>query len=293
YADLLLPDAMRSEQMNMQTQGYSEYYAGVTVGTPAQTPPGECRSSYDVLADLADLFGKKAEFTQGRTHDEWVQYLYEAGASADADMPSWEEILEQGVYKRAVPAAIGLKAFRDDPKANPLDTPSGKIEIYSERLAELNDTWEFENEERIHPIPDFHGGFEGYGAVTEEYPLYGTGFHHKSLTHSSFGFVEELEQVARQQAWIHPVDAQARGIAHGDKVRVKSPVGEIEIEAKVTNRIVPGTVAIPQGAWHDADMAGDKVDKGGCVNTLTAYRPTPYAKGNGTAHTFIAQVTKA
>lgn len=293
YADLLLPDAMRSEQMNMQTQGYSEYYAGVTVGTPAQTPPGECRSSYDVLADLAERFGKRDMFTQGRTHDEWVQHLYEAGASADADMPSWEEILEQGVYKRPVAPAVGLKAFRDDPVANPLDTPSGKIEIYSERLAELNDTWEFENEERIHPIPDFHGGFEGYGAVTEEFPLYGTGFHHKSRTHSSFGFIEELEQVARQQAWIHPVDAEARGIAHGDKVRVSSPVGTIEIEAKVTNRIVPGTVAIPQGAWHNADMFGDRVDKGGCVNTLTAYRPTPYAKGNGTAHTFIAEVTKA
>ena len=79
----------------------------------------------------------------------------------------------------------------------------------------------------------------------------------------------------------------------GDKVRVKSPAGEIEIEALVTNRIIPGTIAIPQGAWHDADMNGDKVDKGGCVNTLTTYHPSPYAKGNGPAHSMIAQVTKA
>ena len=40
-------------------------------------------------------------------------------------------------------------------------------------------------------------------------------------------------------------------------------------------------------------MAGDKIDKGGCVNTLTTYKPSPLAKGNGTAHTMIAQVAKA
>lgn len=293
YADLLLPDAMRSEQMNMQTQGYSEYYTGVTVGTPAQTPPGDCRSSYDVLADLADLFGKKDAFTQGRTHDEWVQYLYEAGASADSQMPSWEEIQEQGVYKRYADPAIGLKDFRDDPDANPLGTPSGKIEIYSEALAKLNDEWEFENEDRIHPLPDFHGGFQGYGEVTDEFPLYCSGWHHKSRTHSSFGFIPELENVARQQVWINPADADERGIAHGDRVRVKSPAGEVEIEAKVTNRIIPGVVALPEGSWHKADMNGDKVDKGGCVNTLTTYRPTPLAKGNGPAHSMIVQVAKA
>ena len=41
YADILLPDAMRAEQLNMYTNGYTEYYAGVTVGGPAQEAPGE------------------------------------------------------------------------------------------------------------------------------------------------------------------------------------------------------------------------------------------------------------
>lgn len=294
YADLLLPDAMRSEQMNMKTQGYSEYYTGVTVGTPAQTPPGECRSNYDVLADLADRFGMRDAFTAGRTHDEWVRYLYEKGASADANMPTWDQILEQGVYKRPCEPAVGLKSFRDDPEANPLGTPSGKIEIYSEQLAQLNDTWEFAYpDELCHPLPDFHPGFQGYGSVTDEFPLYCCGFHHKSRTHSSFGFIPELEQVARQQVWVNPADAQERGVESGDMVRVKSPAGEVEIEALVTNRIIPGTIGIPQGAWHQADMSGDRVDKGGCVNTLTTYHPTPLAKGNGPAHSMIAQLAKA
>lgn len=293
YADILLPDAMRAEQLNMQTQGYSEYYTAVVVGGPAQDAPGECRSSYDVCADIAEKFGLREEFTEGRTHDEWVQYLYEQGAAEDPDMPSWEEIKEQGIYKRALEPAIGLKDFREDPAGHPLGTPSGKIEIYSETLAQIAETWDLADDEVINPIPVFTPGFQGYGSVTEEYPLYCCGFHHKSRTHSSFGFIEELEKVARQQLWINPVDADARGIEDGDMLAVKSPAGEVRIEAKVTSRIVPGTVGIPQGAWHKADMDGDRVDEGGCVNTLTTYKPTPLAKGNGPAHSMIVEVAKA
>jgi Tat-targeted selenate reductase subunit YnfE/Tat-targeted selenate reductase subunit YnfF len=292
YADLLLPDAMRSEQMNLQTQGYSEYYTGVGVGQSAQDAPGECRSSYDVCADIADKLGIKDEFTEGKTHDEWIEELYKAGASADPDMPSWEEMLEQGIYKRKVDPAIGLQAFREDPANNPVATPSGKIEIYSEALQNVADTWELDEDEHIYPIPTFNPGFNGYGSTTDEYPLYGAGFHHKSRTHSSFGFIEELEQAAPQQVWINPVDADARGVKQGDTVSVKSTAGEIRIEAKVTPRIMPGVIGIPQGAWHNADMDGDKIDKGGCVNTLTVYKPTPLAKGNGN-HSLIVEVKKA
>ncbi|MFQ9677857.1 MAG: DMSO/selenate family reductase complex A subunit, partial [Eggerthella lenta] len=293
YADILLPDAMRSEQLNMQTQGYSEYYTAVVVGGPAQEAPGECRSSYDVCADIADKFGKKDAFTEGKTQEDWIKELYEAGAKADGNMPTWDEIKAQGVYKRPLEPAIGLVDFRTDPVKNPLSTPSGKIEIYSEQLAEIAATWELEEGDVINPIPVFTPGFQGYGSVTDEYPLYCTGFHHKSRTHSSFGFIPELEQVARQQLWINPADAESRGIASGDTVAVKSPAGEIRIEALVTSRIIPGTIGIPQGAWHKADMNGDRVDEGACVNTLTTYRPTPLAKGNGPAHSIIAQITKA
>ena len=115
-------------------------YTAVVVGGPAQEPPAECRSSYDVCADIADKFGIKDDFTEGRTHDEWIQYLYEQGAEADGNMPTWDEIKAQGVYKRTLEPVIGLEAFRTDPTANPLATPSGKIEIYSETLAEIANT---------------------------------------------------------------------------------------------------------------------------------------------------------
>ena len=292
YADILLPDVMRAEQLCMGTNGYSEYYLGVRVGGPAQDAPGECRKAYDVLADVADKFGIKDQFTEGRSSEEWVQYVYEQGAEKDGNMPSWDEILEQGYYKREIEPAIGLKAFRDDPTANPLDTASGKIEIYSEEIAIIADTWELAEGDVISPIPIFDPGVEGYGSVTEEFPLYGVGFHHKARTHSSFGFIDDIKQAARNQFWINPADAESRSIENGDTCSIKSPRGEMLIEARVTPRVIPGTVAIPQGAWHNADMNGDKIDKGGCINTLTMSHPTPLAKGNP-SHSIIVQVAKA
>lgn len=292
YADILLPDAMRSEQLNMYSQGYTEWFAGVVVGGPAQEAPGDCRTSYDVVADIADKFGVKDAFTEGLTQEEWIQKIYEESASQDPDMLSWDEIKEQGVYKRPVDPYIAYEDFRDDPEANPLNTPSGKIEIFSEQLAEVAVTWDLDEDEVIYPIPVFNPGFQGYGSVTEEFPLYGCGFHHKSRVHSSFGFIPELEQIARHQFWINPADADSRGIANGDLCKVTSPAGEVRIEAMVTSRVVPGSILIPQGSWHKAEMDGDRVDEGGCVNTLTTYKPTPLAKGNGT-HSFIVQVAKA
>mgnify|MGYP005781231187 FL=1 len=88
------------------------------------------------------------------------------------------------------------------------------------------------------------------------------------------------------------MDAQPRGIEDGDVIRVFNDRGEIRIEAKVTPRVIPGTVAIPQGMWHDADMGGDRVDHGGNINTLTIYRPSPLAKANP-QHSNIGQIEKA
>jgi Tat-targeted selenate reductase subunit YnfE len=39
---------------------------------------------------------------------------------------------------------------------------------------------------------------------------------------------------------------------------------------------MPGVSAMGQGAWHDANMNGDRIDHGSCINTLTA---SPFSTG--------------
>lgn len=293
YADILLPDAMRAEQLNMSTNGYSEYYWGVTVGGPAQEPPFECRPVYDVFSDIAERFGVRDKFTAGRTQEEWIRVLYEQGLADNPAMPTWEGIKEQGVWKRRIQTAIAFKDNIENPAVHPFSTPSGKIEIYSEVLDKLSRSRQLSQGQVISPIPIFDPGVQGYGCTTKEYPLYLSGWHDKARTHSSFGAIEELSYYNRNYLWINPIDAEPRGIKDFDKVCVKSPAGEIEIQAHVTTRIIPSVVALPQGLWHDVEnMSKNRLDRGGCINTLTTYMPSPLAHGNGPCNSVIAEVRK-
>ena len=61
------------------------------------------------------------------------------------------------------------------------------------------------------------------------------------------------------------------------------------MRAKVTPRIMPGVLSLPQGAWYSPDK--NNLDKNGCINTLTNQRPSPLAKGNP-QHTNLVQVEK-
>ncbi|MDI5530811.1 dimethyl sulfoxide reductase subunit A, partial [Salmonella enterica subsp. enterica serovar Cerro] len=142
------------------------------------------------------------------------------------------------------------KDFRKDPISNPLKTPSGKIEIYSERLANIAKTWELKPDEVIDPLPIYTPGFNGWeDPARREYPLQMTGFHFKGRVHSSYGNIDVLKQACRQEIWINPIDARDRGIKNGDTVRVFNQYGQTLIPAKVTPRIMPGVTAMGEGMW--------------------------------------------
>lgn len=295
YADLLLPDLMAVEQPNIVANDYAGNMGFLIMGEPVTSAKFERRTLYSVLSQVAELMGEKDEFTEGRDEQGWLEYCYEQAREQDSELPSLEELRAMGVYRRKDPAGhtVALKDFRDDPEANPLPTPSGKIEIYSEQLEEIRATWELAEGDRINPLPVYEPGVEGWDdPLREKYPLQMPGYHYKARAHSCYGSIDVLKQANPQELWINPVDAQERGIADGDTVHVFNDRGCVEIVAKVTPRIMPGVVSMGQGAWHDADMAGDKVDRGGCINTLTSLRPSPLAKANP-QHTNLVEVQKA
>ena len=89
--------------------------------------------------------------------------------------------------------------------------------------------------------------------------------------------------------WINPIDAEARGIADGDMVRVRGKRGATRIRAKVTPRIMPGVAAMEEGAWYMPDAEGN--DTGGSINVLTSQRPSPLAKANP-QHTNLVEIEK-
>ena len=212
----------------------------------------------------------------------------------DPALPSYDALKAMGIYKRKDPDGhfVAYRDFRADPLAHPLKTPSGKIEIYSSQLADIAARWQLQTDETIDPLPIYASTFEGWDdPLRDQFPLQLFGFHYKARTHSSYGNVDVLQAACRQEVWINPLDAGKRGIKNGDLVRVFNPRGELHIPAKVTPRIMPGVAAMGQGAWHDASMDGDRIDRGACINTLTTHRPSPLAKGNP-QHTNLVDIAR-
>lgn len=296
YADILLPDLMTTEQEDIIPNDSAGNMGYLIFGQPATQPKFERKPIYEILTEIAKRLGDDVaqQFTEGRTQEQWLQYLYQKMQARDADLPSYEALREMGVYKRKDPNGhfVAYKKFRQDPQANPLNTPSGKIEIYSERLATIANTWTLAKDEVISPLPVYGSSFEGWDdELRNELPLQMFGFHYKSRTHSSYGNIDVLDASCPQEIWMNPIDAEKRNIQQGDMVRVFNRRGEVILPAKVTPRIMPGVTAMGQGAWHQADMNGDKIDRGGCVNTLTTLRPSPLAKGNP-QHTNLVNVAK-
>lgn len=292
YADFLLPSCSNLEEFDWTPDSDSNI-AYVIFDNKCIEPVGESRSIYDICAGVAAEMGLKDAFTEGRTQYQWLEHLYTLSRAAEPDLPpTLEQAFQMGVYKKPRPENfIAYQAFRQNPQAKPLDTPSGKIEIYSPRLAELAKTWSMEPGQAITPLPEYIVDPEGPGSPdSQKYPLQLIGHHYKQRTHSTYGNCPWLQEVSPQELWLNPLDAAARGIEHGDKVKVSNGRGISYVPAKVTPRIMPGVVSLPEGAWHTPNAQGE--DTNGCVNVLTKLQPTALAKGNP-HHSNLVQVERA
>ena len=295
--DLVLPDTTTSERWDLIPSEYTGELAYEIMAEKAIEPLYECRSAIDVTAEIARRMGIGDKFSQGKkTTEDWAREIQDVTRKDNPEFPTFDELRKMRVYRYpSKEHVVPLKEFREDPKANPLDTPSGKIELYSSQLAELAKTWQFPNPlpgDEITPIPAYVPTREGVeeARTNKKYPLQVIGHHYKSRTHSTYGNLSKNREAHPQKAWINTADAKERGIQNGDQVLIFNDRGRIQTQAFVSPRIAPGVVSVPQGAWVEWDKDG--VDHGGAMNVLTSLHTTPLSKGNG-QHTNLAQVKKA
>src|SRR5699024_6980953 len=121
------------------------------------------------------------------TREEWLEQMVNESREIEPDLPSYQEWKEMGIYRKDKGPAVALADFRDDPEANPLPTPSGKIEIYSDRLAAMAEKWEFgvfrpELEgDKLTALPEFVETWEGAieARESDKFPLQVIGHHYK------------------------------------------------------------------------------------------------------------------
>ncbi|VEI13549.1 DMSO/selenate family reductase complex A subunit [Trueperella bialowiezensis] len=299
YGDYVLPGTMNTEETDLILQGMSANMGYSILASQAMEPLYESKSIYEICSEIAHRVGVGEQYTEGRTQEEWVRELVRASRELTPELPDYETFKEQGVYKTLMDTSRTLVEFAEDPVANPLDTPSGLIEIYSPEAAWKAENWDLPEGDVITALPEFIHTWEDVQAASTnpDYPLTMIGYHFKGRTHSSYGNVDWLREAHHQVAWINPIDAEARGIADGDTIDVFNPRGRIRLFAKVTHRIVPGTITVPEGAWYKPDddqigPEGTPIDMGGNPNTLTSLRPSALAKTNA-QYTNNVQVERA
>jgi anaerobic selenocysteine-containing dehydrogenase len=281
-----------AEEDEIFRQGYAMTLGSLLVAPRAVEPPGEAKTQYEICSGLAERLGIGDQYTEGRTQKAWMEYLYHESRKLKPELPEdIDEAISHGIYKwYATSPLVALKAFRNNPRENPLSTPSGKIELFSRRLLDMGQSWELPDGDAITALPQYAHSWEGvHDPLRAQFPLQLIGHHFKGRVHSSFAGLAWLQKVAPQSLWINQLDAAKRGIRHGDMVKVFNGRGLTYVPAKVTLRIMPGVVSLPEGAWHKTNAEGE--DIGGCVNVLTKDHSSPLAKGNP-QHTNLVQVVK-
>ena len=314
FADIVLPACTQFETWGVE-DGW-KYGDEVILQPKLVEPPGECKSDYQICSEIAGRLGSGDAYTEGLDEKDWVEYCLGVYRSIRfPNLPTLDEFIKNNLGAWSSPVAnpsIAFEDFRRDPEKHPLSTPSGKIEIFSKQLYDMNEPikippipkyiqeWEspFKNTQEERSVPEDRN--ESIAAETSNpstqvitskgyYPLQAIGHHTLARVHSTHANNDILKDAFPHRIFINPIDANNRGIQDGDLVRVWNDRGELIISARVTPRILPGVVDIPQGAWWSPGETG--VDFGGCINVLTSERWTPFAFGTA-QHTIMVQVAK-
>ncbi|EEY5396499.1 dimethyl sulfoxide reductase subunit A [Escherichia coli] len=284
YADVLLPETSFMERWNIgETWGTASY---LILSEKLIEPEFERRTDYDWLRDVAKKLGVEAEFSQGRDEKQWIEHIWEQTrlAMPDENLPDFATLQKTRRHLFKSAPHIAFEANIRDPQNNPFPTPSGKIEIFSKRLFDMQDP---EIPALSHYVPAFEGPED---KLTAKYPLQLITWKGKNRANSTQYANPWLQEVQTQKLWLNPQDAKQRGISEGDSVKIYNDRGVSIIPVEITPRIIPGVVAMQAGAWWQPDAQG--IDRGGCANVLSSTRITALAKGNS-HQTMLVEVEKA
>jgi biotin/methionine sulfoxide reductase len=285
-ADIVLPATTTLERDDIGFATREGFYIAMKQAVPAY---GEARDDHAIFAALAQRLG--VDFTEGLSTGGWLERMYGENAKQLAalgiELPRFEEFWERGLIDLQPHDRehIMHEPFRRDPEAHPLRTPSGKIELFSAKLAGFN----------LQDCPGYavwREPFEWLGNATN-YPLHMLSDQPQRRLHSQLdgsAYSRAGKVAGREPVYINSEDAARRGIQDGDLVELFNDRGRCLAGAIVTSDAMPGVVRLATGSWHD--FAADGLDRNANPNTLTLDRGASGFSQGCSAQTCLVDVRR-
>lgn len=261
YADLLLPATTFLEHTDVYL-AYGHYH--LQFARPALPRLGETRSNVEVFRALAQTMGFQDDCF-AESEEDMIRAMLDSGS------PYLQGItLERLERERSVRLNVANRDGAFLPFAEGgFRTPSGKFQFGAAEF-------------QYSPPRESRFGDQ---EIRDRYPLELISSKNGSSLNSTFGH-RDREPGQTSELVINLIDARARGISHGDDVRVWNDRGECWFSARISSDVNPGVVVTKTMRWNKNFRGG------GGVNQLTSPRLTDIG-GGPTFYSCLVQVVRS
>jgi biotin/methionine sulfoxide reductase len=294
HADIVLPATTTLERDDIGSASRDRFVLAMKQAIP---PYAQARSEFDYMADVADALGVRPRFTQQRDAATWLRVIYDRarGASArlGAEMPDFDTFWAAGHVEIPPPEKgdVPFAGFVATPAEMKLNTPSGRIELYSETIAGFG----------YADCPGHAVWLKPREILGTErarkYPLHLLSSQPATRLHSQLdqGRVSLASKIrGREPIVLHPDDAAARGLAEGDIVHVFNDRGACLAGVRLDAGRLQGVATMSTGAWFDPEVPGvpGSLCVHGNVNVLTQDVGTSRLGQGPSAHSCLVEVER-
>ena len=251
-ADIILPAKNMFEQSDIIGSYWNPY---IQLKQKVVDPAGEVKPETEIYWLLAQKLGFK--------NSELASIL----------LPPGDKYVDQFIEKQLNRFNLTLNDLKRGPILAPglqeiafsdyrFNTPSGKIELYSQQVQTL---W------GKNPLPNYKPAVELFQEQTP-YTLFLMSPNTKNRIHSQFNNLKIISMISGEPILqMNPVDANQRGIGDADWVEIFNNRGSFSVKAQLTFEVRVGCVVIPNGWWRT---------QGAPVNILSEGRETDMGHGS-------------